>query len=155
LAGRRAALLDKPNRFKCQQVNRNRRLPVVDVPLTILSARRSRRLLATAAGLAALMAVCNAAQACDGKSYAFSIAVGANVEGGGLTVRLDKAKFIDEKPDKYYVSVKDDGNTLADHIPLKQFDTISLKTRCGTVSIGADRKSMFSNHTLALTWSYF
>ena len=114
-----------------------------------------RRALIPGACLLALIAASGPASACDGKSYAFSIAVGANVDGGGLTVRLDKAKFIDEKPDKYYVSVKDDGNVLADHAPLKQFDTLSLKTRCGTVSIGADRKSMFSNHTLALTWSYF
>ncbi len=95
------------------------------------------------------------AVACDGRSYTFNIAVGANVSGGGLTVRLDKAKFLADVLDKYYVSVKDDGEVLADHALLLQRDTITLKTRCGTVSIGADRASFFSNGTLALNWSYF
>jgi hypothetical protein len=94
------------------------------------------------------------ALACDGKSYNFKMAVGDTVSGGGLTVRLDKAKFIDDIPDKYYVSVKDDGAVLADHALLHQHDTVSFKTRCGTISIGADRGSMF-NHMLELNWSYF
>jgi len=93
--------------------------------------------------------------ACDGKSYAFDIAVGGNVSGGGVTVRLDKAKFINDTPDKYYISVKDDGEVLADHTLLMQRDSLNFKTRCGTLSIGADRKGMFSAGTLALNWSYF
>jgi len=97
----------------------------------------------------------SSAAACDGRSYTFDIAAGANVSGGGLTVRLDKAKFLADVPDKYYISVKDDGQVLVDHALLIQRDTINLKTRCGTVSIGADRASMFSNGTLALNWSYF
>jgi hypothetical protein len=112
-------------------------------------------LLPGLAGFSAVLLVAGNALACDGKSYAFNIAVGANVAGGGLVVRLDKAKFFDEDLDKYYISVKDDGELLADHVLLLQRDTISMKTRCGTVSIGADRKSMFSSGTLALNWSYF
>jgi len=103
---------------------------------------------------AAVLAASGAA-ACDGRSYTFDIAAGANVSGGGLTVRLDKAKFLSDVPDKYYISVKDDGEILADHALLIQRDTINLKTRCGTVSIGADRASIFSKGTLALNWSYF
>jgi hypothetical protein len=103
----------------------------------------------------AVLLVPGIATACDGKSYDFDIAVGGNVSGGGLTVRLDKVKLLDNVPDKYYISVKDDGEVLADHVLLLQHDTFSAKTRCGTVSIGADRKSVFSRGTLALTWSYF
>jgi hypothetical protein len=103
----------------------------------------------------ALICMAGSASACDGKSYSFDIAVGANVSGGGLVVRLDKAKFIDEKPDKYFISVKDDGTILADHALLMQRDTVSFKTRCGTVSIGADRKSIFNQGELTLNWSYF
>jgi hypothetical protein len=103
----------------------------------------------------AILLAATSASACDGKSYEFNIAVGANVSGGGLIVRLDKAKFTDDTPDKYYISVKDDGQVLADHALLMQRDSINFKTRCGTVSIGADRKSFFSNGTLALNWSYF
>jgi hypothetical protein len=113
------------------------------------------RLLSGGAYVLAILLMAGSAFACDGKSYEFNIAVGANVSGGGLIVRLDKAKFIDDTPDKYYISVKDDGEVLADHALLMQRDTINFKTRCGTVSIGADRKSLFSNGTLALNWSYF
>jgi len=105
--------------------------------------------------LLAMFCTSTAAAACDGKSYAFNVAVGDNVSGGGLTVRLDKVKFLDDVPDKYYVSVKDDGTVLADHVLLLQRDTVAFKTRCGTVSIGADRKSIFGGGTLALNWSYF
>jgi hypothetical protein len=103
----------------------------------------------------ALCLATGSALACDGKSYEFDIAVGGNVSGGGVTVRLDKAKFIDDTPDKYYISVKDDGAVLADHMLLMQRDSLNFKTRCGTLSIGADRKGMFSHGTLALNWSYF
>jgi hypothetical protein len=113
-----------------------------------------RLLPALACALSTLLAASTAA-ACDGKSYSFSIAAGAVVSAGGLSVRLDKAKFLDDIPDKYYISVKDDGELLADHTLLIQRDTVNLKTKCGIVSIGADRKSMFSNGTLALNWSYF
>ncbi len=112
-------------------------------------------LLARLAAGSAIFLTSTAASGCDGKSYAFNIAAGENVSGGGLTVRLDKAKFLDDVPDKYYISVKDDGTVLADHALLLQRDTIALKTKCGTVSIGADRKSIFGNGTLALNWSYF
>jgi hypothetical protein len=95
------------------------------------------------------------ARACDGKSYSLNAAPGASVEGGGLVVRLDKAKFINDTPDKYYISVKDDGQILADHVLLEQYDTVNFKTRCGTVSIGADRKHFFGNGTLNINWSYF
>jgi hypothetical protein len=103
----------------------------------------------------ALLTTSPVAHACDGKSYAFNAAPGASVEGGGLVVRLDKAKFIDSDPDKYYISVKDDGQILADHVLLEQYDTVNFKTRCGTVSIGADRKHFFGNGTLNINWSYF
>jgi hypothetical protein len=112
-------------------------------------------LLARLAAGGAIFLTSTAASACDGKSYTFNVAVGENVSGGGLTVRLDKVKFLDDVPDKYYVSVKDDGTVLADHVLLLQRDTVALKTRCGTVSIGADRKSIFGSGTLALQWSYF
>lgn len=118
----------------------------------ILVCARSPQLVPT---VLAFVVAANAAMACDGRSYTFNIAVGANVSGGGLTVRLDKAKLLSDVPDKYYISVKDDGQILADHALLIQHDTISLKTRCGTVSIGADRVSIFSQGTLALNWSYF
>ena len=114
----------------------------------------ARRAFACACVLSAVLAT-RTASACDGQSYSFNIAVGSNVSAGGLTVRLDKAKFLDDIPDKYYISVKDDGEVLADHVLLIQRDTVNLKTKCGTISIGADRKSMFSHGTLALNWSYF
>ena len=105
-------------------------------------------------GLWVLLAASGAA-ACDGRSYKFNIGPGEAVSGGGLVVRLDKAKFLDDVPDKYTISVKDDGKVLADHVLLIQRDTVNFETRCGTVSIGADRKSMFSSGTLAINWSYF
>ena len=105
--------------------------------------------------VAASLAGAVPAHACDGKSYSVTIATGATADGGGLVIRLDKAKFIDDRPDKYYISVKDDGTVLGDHVLLIQNDTVNFKTRCGTVSIGANRKSMFSSGTLALNWSYF
>jgi hypothetical protein len=110
---------------------------------------------AATCGFAWALLLAGAAQACDGKSYSFDIAVGSNVSGGGLTVRLDRAKLRDPELDKYYISVKDDGQVLADHVALVQRDTISLKTRCGMVSIGADRGSVFSHGALKINWSYF
>jgi hypothetical protein len=121
-----------------------------------LPARQFRaRELAVACAAATILAVAAPARACDGKSYSVTIATGATADGGGLVIRLDKAKFIDDRPDKYYISVKDDGTVLGDHVLLIQNDTVNFKTRCGTVSIGANRKSMFSNGTLTLNWSYF
>ena len=113
------------------------------------------RLSCVAGGCLALLFVATAARACDGKSYAFDIDVGDNVSGGGVVVRLDRAKLLDDDPDKYTISVKDDGKVLADHMVVRQHDSASFTTRCGTLSIGADRKSMFSSGTLALKWSYF
>jgi len=110
--------------------------------------------LAAAGALAALLAA-QAAQACDGKAYSLPITPGAIVEGGGVTVRLDKIKFLDDVPDKYFISVKDDGAVLADHAVLLQYDTLNFKTRCGTLSIGADRKFSFGNKSLTMNWSYF
>jgi len=111
--------------------------------------------LAPICGFACMLLLAGAARACDGKSYSYNIAVGSNVSGGGLTVRLDRAKLRDPELDKYYISVKDDGQVLADHMVLVQRDTVSLKTRCGMVSIGADRGSVFSHGTLKINWSYF
>jgi hypothetical protein len=103
----------------------------------------------------ALTLAATTAQACDGKSYSFNIAVGEVVSGGGLQVQLNKVKLLDKVPDKYTISVKDDADLLGDHVSLPQHDTVSFKTRCGTVSIGADRASIFQNGTLKLNWSYF
>ncbi len=105
--------------------------------------------------LALMLLAAGQATACDGKSYKLPIDIGANVSGGGLTVRLDKAKLSQDDPDKYFVSVKDDGAVLADHAPLRQFDSLDFKTRCGTVSIGIDRAFSFGSSRLAVTWSYF
>jgi hypothetical protein len=109
---------------------------------------------ALSAALATLLAA-TAAQACDGKSYTQDIAVGQVAAGGGLAVQLDKIKLLEKDPDKYTISVKDDDTVLADHVILAQYNTLSYKTRCGTVTIGADRKSMFHHSTLTITWSYF
>jgi len=105
----------------------------------------------------ALLTICGAAaaQACDGKSYAIDAAVGQIASGGGLQVQIDKLKLLDKDPDRYTISVKDDNDVLADHVVLTQYDTLSFKTRCGTVTIGADRKSMFHHDTLTVNWSYF
>jgi len=103
----------------------------------------------------AMVLVSAAAAACDGKAYSFPISPGAIVEGGGLVVRLDRMKLLDDTPDKYYISVKDDGAVLADHAVLLQYDTLNFKTRCGTVSIGADRKFSFGSKSLSVNWSYF
>ena len=129
------------------------KLDLVSVRLASVATGRTR----LGRGLCVLAVLCTAssARACDGKSYAFDVSVGANVSGGGLVVRLDKVKFIDDTPDKYTISVKDDGEVLADHVVLLQHDTLSFKTKCGSVSIGADRKSFFGHGTLALNWSYF
>ena len=111
--------------------------------------------LARTCGFVCALVLTGAAHACDGKSYSYNIAVGSNVSGGGLTVRLDRAKLRDPELDKYYISVKDNGQVLADHAVLVQRDSISLKTRCGMVSIGADRGSVFSHGMLKINWSYF
>jgi hypothetical protein len=114
------------------------------------------RLGIRAASVAAIFA-CGAvpALACDGQSYNLTVSPGGIATGGGLAVRLDKAKLYPEELDKYWVSVKDDGQVLVTHALLKQRDTLRLKTRCGEVSIGADRKSILSGSTLTVTWSYF
>jgi hypothetical protein len=108
-------------------------------------------------GAAALAGVgwASGALACDGKSYSLDISAGQVVSGGGLAVQLDKLKLFDKAPDKYTISVKDDLDVLADHVVLVQYDTLSFKTRCGTVTIGADRKSMFTHGTITVNWSYF
>ena len=120
-----------------------------------MALRRSKAKLVGAAIGVAVLSQAPAAFACDGKSHSFTIATGENVTGGGLVIRLDKAKLLDDDPDKYTISVKDDGKVLADHIILHQYDSATFSTRCGTLSIGAGRKSMFSSGTVALKWSYF
>ena len=115
---------------------------------------RIRLGLVSAAMLAAVFLSCSA-YACDGKNYSFNMNVGEAASGGGFAVQLDKIKLLDKTPDKYTISVKDDLDVLADHVVLVQYDTLSFKTRCGTVTIGADRKSMFSHGTITVNWSYF
>ncbi len=108
--------------------------------------------------LAALLAVVltpAAGHACDGKSYTLDLPVGQIASGGGLQIQLNKVKLLDDDPDKYTISVKDDSDLIADHVVLVQFDTLTFKTRCGTVTIGADRKSMFHKSVLTVNWSYF
>ncbi len=109
------------------------------------------------AALAGAITVCLAgsALACDGKSYSLDAGVGEIASGGGLQVQVDKLKLLDNVPDKYTISVKDDGSVLADHVVLVQYDTLGFKTKCGTVTIGADRKSMFHHSILTIKWSYF
>jgi hypothetical protein len=126
--------------------------------MTQAVAAASRKLICLRAALAsAVLTVCiaAAAQACDGKSYTEDAAVGQIASGGGLQVQIDKLKLLDKDPDRYTISVKDDNELLADHVVLTQYDTLSYKTRCGTVTIGADRKSMFHHDTLTVNWSYF
>jgi len=106
-------------------------------------------------GTLAIVATAGNSRACDGKSYSFDIAVGQIASGGGLEIQLDKEKLLDDDPDKYTISVKDDADLIADHVILVQFDSVSFKTRCGTVTIGADRKSMFHHGVLTVSWSYF
>ncbi len=102
-----------------------------------------------------MVASTSVGRACDGRSYSVDASVGQIASGGGLEVQIDKLKLRDDVPDSYTISVKDDGQLLADHVILPQFDTVSYKTRCGTVTIGADRKSMFHHSTLTVNWSYF
>ena len=106
-------------------------------------------------GAVALPFIAGTGYACDGKGYSLDVAVGQIVTGGGLAVQLDRIKLLDHVPDKYTISVKDGADVLADHVSVAQYDTISLKTRCGTVTIGADRKSMFHHSILTVNWSYF
>jgi hypothetical protein len=106
-------------------------------------------------GAVALPWIAGTAYACDGKGYSLDVAVGQIATGGGLAVQLDRIKLLDHVPDKYTISVKDDADVLADHVSVAQYDTISLKTRCGMVTIGADRKSMFHHSVLTVNWSYF
>jgi hypothetical protein len=115
------------------------------------TSRAGRATLAAAATL--LLA--GSAQACDGKSYSLDAAVGQVATGGGLQVQIDKLKLLDNVPDKYTISVKDDADILADHVTLIQYSSLSFKTRCGTVTIGADRKSIFHHSILTVNWSYF
>ncbi len=113
------------------------------------------RLLPVSALALAIAATAGPAAACDGKPYTFDITVGQVVVGGGVAIQLDKIKLLDKSPDKYTISVKDDGNILADHMILVQFDSVSFKTRCGSLTIAANRKSMFQHDTLTVNWSYF
>jgi hypothetical protein len=117
--------------------------------------RRRHRASALLAGAAIMIALAGHARACDGKSYSLDAAVGEIAAGGGLAVQVDRLKLYDNVPDKYVISVKDDNDLLADHVVLTQYETLSFKTRCGTVSIGADRKSVFHHSTLTIKWSYF
>ena len=70
-------------------------------------------------------------------------------------VRLDRARLFDNDPDKYIVSVKDDGTLLADHVLLVQHATLDFTTRCGTAvdSVGSGRCS--ATGAVSLNWSYF
>jgi len=104
---------------------------------------------------AVMLAFAGNGYACDGKSYSLDVSVGQIASGGGLQIQLDRVKLLDDVPDKYTISVKDDADLLADHVVLTQYDTLSFKTRCGNVTIGADRKSMFHHSTLTVNWSYF
>lgn len=110
-----------------------------------------------AAGAAALviLRLAGGASACDGKSYSRDVSSGDVVSGGGLVVRLDRVRLIDATPDKYTISVKDDGQLLADHVVLMQFDSLDFKTSCGTVSVGANRNGVFHHGVVSLGWSYF
>ncbi len=114
-----------------------------------------RHSLVLSVGLLAILLTTAAAYACDGKSYSLDLPVGQIASGGGLQIQLDKVKLLDDDPDKYTISVKDDSDLIADHVVLIQYDTLSFKTRCGTVTIGADRKSMFHKSVLTVNWSYF
>ena len=117
---------------------------------------RTRKWPCALAGAALLMLLASGAcRACDGKSYSLDLAIGQIASGGGLAVQLVKMKLRENVPDSYTISVKDDADLLADHVLLEQFDTVSYKTRCGTVTIGADRKSMFHHSILTVNWSYF
>jgi hypothetical protein len=120
-----------------------------------MPARKSRRPRVLLAGILMTPLLTGTGYACDGKSYSLDAAVGQIASGGGLQVQIDKIKLLDNVPDKYTISVKDDADILADHVVVAQFDTVSFKTRCGTVSIGADRKSMFHHNILTVSWSYF
>ena len=113
------------------------------------------RYVAALLGAASGLFLANQACACDGKNYSFEITVGKIVSAGGLAVQLDKIKLLDDVPDKYTISIKDDDTVLADHVLLMQYDTLNYKTRCGTVTIGADRQSMFHHGVLTMNWSYF
>ena len=123
----------------------------MDAPIPRHAAAHAR----LASAFALLLLAAGTARACDGKSYSFDLAVGQAVSAGGLAVQLDRIKLLEKDPDKYIVSVKDDDTILADHALLVQYNTLSYKTRCGTVTIGADRKSMFHHSTLTINWSYF
>lgn len=112
-------------------------------------------LRAVSAGAVTAFLLTGSSFACDGKSYSLDAGVGQIASGGGLQVQINKIKLLDNVPDKYTISVKDDADVLADHVVVAQYDTVSFKTRCGTVSIGADRKSMFHHNTLTVNWSYF
>jgi hypothetical protein len=107
------------------------------------------------AWIAAWLLTCATAMACDGKSYSFPIDVGAMVSGGGLSVRLEKADLIEDSRDRYYISVADEGENLADHSILLRLDSLSVKTTCGTVKISVDRKTGFGSDGLVVKWSYF
>ena len=115
----------------------------------------SRRHHVCLAGIFITLVWAGKGYACDGKSYSLDAGVGQIASGGGLQVQVNKIKLLDNVPDKYTISVKDDADILGDHVVVAQYDTVSFKTRCGTVSIGADRKSMFHHSTLTVNWSYF
>ncbi len=118
------------------------------------TARKCRCRTAILAGASIVLLGTGRGYACDGKSYSLDVAVGQIASGGGLQVQLDKIKLLDKTPDKYTISVKDDSDLLGDHVVLVQYDTLSFKTRCGMVTIGADRKSMFQHGVLTVNWSY-
>jgi hypothetical protein len=103
----------------------------------------------------ALLVSASQLHACDGKPYSLEASVGDVASGGGLQVQIDKLKLLDDVPDKYTISIKDDDKVIADHVVLTQYDTLSFPTRCGKVTIGADRKSMFHHSILTVHWSYF
>jgi|GEM_PF-4312570 hypothetical protein len=104
--------------------------------------------------IAAWLLTCGTALACDGKSYSFPIDLGTMVSGGGLTVHLDKAQFNEESPDQYYITVKDEGEVLADYSILLRHDSLALKTDCGILTITADRNGAFGSDGLIVKWSY-
>jgi len=105
--------------------------------------------------IAAWLVAAGTALACDGKSYSFTIDVGNMVTGGGLSVRLDKADLIEDSPDRYFISVQDAGEDLADHSILLRRDSLNIKTTCGMVQISVDRRSLLGSDGLVVKWSYF
>jgi len=79
------------------------------------------------------------AAACSQKSFGAYLSVGEEGGADGLTIVLNKVQFNKEAADVYWITITDEGVVLGSHLKIQQHDSLEFRTRCGIMTIGAER----------------